>query len=379
MVELLNNPIRSYAWGSPTVLSSLLGRQPTGEPQAELWVGAHPGSPSTLATDGRSLLDYVDSDTARTLGERSLMRFGPRLPFLLKILAVARPLSIQVHPTLKQAADGFAADDAAGIPLDSPRRMYRDTNHKPEMVVALTDFSALLGFRQPAEAADLLRSLGIPEMRSAADVVETDGGLERMTRTWLNMPADAASRLADAVSESAPVGDIAEYYPGDRGVLVALLLNRITLRPGEAAFVGPGVPHAYLHGVAVEPQASSDNTLRAGLTVKHVDVAEVLRLLDYTPSRGVAVRPRQTSPNTATYAVKGVDEFTLTRFDGDASLGAGPRLVLVVEGEFDVTTKGGTVSVPPGRAAFVRADEPDSLIRGTGVAYAVGTALNAAG
>lgn len=385
VVLLLENPVRSYAWGSPTVLPELLGSKPTGQPQAELWVGAHPGAPSIVVDDGRPLGQHIADDPEASLGRGVVSRFGPTLPFLLKVLAVERPLSIQVHPNLAQAQIGFAGENAAGVPLDAPHRRYRDPNHKPEMVVALTDFEALLGFRRPGDAAEVVGTLGLAELDGAAADL-AGGGLESVAREWMTMPSAEASDLAKRVGEAAAQHDgleviarLAGHDPGDRGILLALLLNHVQLRPGEAAFTGPGVPHCYLSGVAVEPQASSDNTLRAGLTPKHVDTEEVLRLLRFEPDGGQLVQPVQ-DEQRATWVIAGVEEFQLSRITGDADIGGpGPSVVLVVDGSFAVTGSRPDRPLSRGAAAFVPASDQGATLRGVGEAFAVTTAVSRAG
>lgn len=386
MAVLLDNPVRSYAWGSPTVIAELLGRAPSGRPEAELWVGAHPGSPSTVAGDGRPLSALIEADPAGTLGDAVVRRFGPRLPFLLKVLAVERPLSIQVHPTIEQAVEGYAAEDAAGLALDDPRRSYHDRNHKPEMAVAVTPFEALVGFDDPAAVAASLEQSEHPDLVGAAAVLRDDDGLERLVRRWLALDAAAATQIVTALTAEASarradprfglVHRLAEAYPHDRGLLLALLLRHHVLEPGEAVFVPAGVPHAYLSGVAVEPQASSDNTLRAGLTPKHVDTAEVLRILRYEPRGEVLVPPVVTDPGIELYPVPGVDELRLARvlLSRAGVIAPGPCLVLVVEGSASVDG----VTLARGRAAFVPASEPDAALTGDGVAFTLTTALDQA-
>lgn len=390
MAVLLENPVRSYAWGSPAVIPELLGLPPSGEPQAELWVGAHTGSPSVVAGDGRTLDRYIADDPSGTLGPSAAERFGERLPFLLKVLAVERPLSVQVHPTIEQAIEGYAAEDDAGVPLDSPQRSYRDRNHKPEMVVALTEFEALLGFADPLESAETLESCHHTDLVGAGTVLREPGGLETLVRRWLTLPDDPAAELVTAlVAEASARQDLgalqlvhrlAQEYRGDRGLLLAVLMRHVTLRPGEAAFVPAGVPHAYLSGVAVEPQASSDNTLRAGLTGKHVDVAEVLRLLRYEPDGAMDIRPGQGKPGEQIYAVPGVDEFLLTRVTtSDGVAVSGPRLILVVEGTATITSCESDVPLPRGRAAFVPASDDTTALNVDGVAFTLGLGADTAG
>jgi mannose-6-phosphate isomerase len=380
---ILSNPVRAYAWGSPTVIPDLLGVPPTGEPQAELWIGAHPDAPSVVDVDGvrLTLAELIEKDPEGMLGSATLRRFGPRLPYLLKILAIDQPLSIQAHPSIEQAEGGFAAEEAAGVPIDAPHRLYRDRMHKPEMIVALTDVMALLGFRQPAEAADLITELDVPDLRDDAASLRK-AGLEPVVRRWLLMPDDEVAARVAAVVEAAGkvttelgrlIVRLGERYPGDRGVLLALLLQYERLSSGEAVFVPAGVPHCYLSGVAIEPQASSDNTLRAGLTPKHVDAAELARVLRYEagPHR---VLPLRVGPRGAAFAPP-VDEFELAELvlkDVPVTLGANePRIVLVTVGSAQVSAGGDTVRLARGRAAFVPAGEGAATILGTGTAYVV--------
>lgn len=391
MVVLLENPVRSYAWGSPTVIPELLGRNSSGEPQAELWVGAHPGSPSTVVDDGRTLDRFIAADPRSSLGESACARFGPALPFLLKVLAVQRPLSIQVHPNLEQAAAGYAAEDAAGIPVDSPQRSYRDRNHKPEMALAVTDFEALLGFAEPAHIAAVLEAFGHPDLDAAAELLRA-AGLATLVRRWLTLDSEETDRLVTEVAKIAAqhsardpfalVSRLAEDYPGDRGVLIALLMRHVRLRPGEAVFVPAGAPHAYLAGVAVEAQASSDNTVRAGLTPKHVDVAEAMRLLRYDGHGTVAVVPTPGARGELVYAEPGVSEFRMSRVEPSSEgveLPAGPRLILVLDGWADVNSGASQYRLQRGQAAFVQAAEPAPRLAGRGVAVTVTTALDTAG
>jgi mannose-6-phosphate isomerase len=257
------------------------------------------------------------------------------------------------------------------------------------MVVALSDFEALIGFAPPGETARILDSIG-GELTTAADRLRADDGLESLVRHWLTLPADDAGALVETVTAAATRHDrpwadlltrLAKAYPGDRGLLVALTLQEVRLRPGEAAFVGAGVPHAYLSGVAVEPQASSDNTLRAGLTTKHVNTAEILRILRYEAGGVVLTRP-QGPPALQAYPVAGVADFRLSRLElssGEITLTEGPTTVLVVEGSATVRAAGAAVVVRPGEAAFVPAVEGTATVTGTGSAFAIAPGTDAAG
>ena len=281
----LATTIRPYDWGSVTALPELFGTEPTGKPQAELWMGAHPGAPSTVGDV--PLGDLIARDPAATLGERTAARFGPELPYLLKVLAIERPLSLQVHPTSEQAAAGYAGENARGIPLDDFARTYKDASHKPEMVCALTPFHGLCGFRAPASAAGLLDRLGVPGLRPWIDTLTSGEPAPAMRTVFAEMLGEAARPLRDLIERAllgsaepdlAAYGDIARAYPGDPGITAALLLNHVELEPGQALYLGAGVPHAYLGGIGVEIMANSDNVLRCGLTPKHVDVPELLRI-----------------------------------------------------------------------------------------------------
>ena len=378
----LNLPVQNYPWGSTTAIPALRGVKPTGEPQAELWAGAHPDAPATLMVDGelRTLADVIADDPIGMLGRPIVYRFGGRLPYLLKILAIAAPLSIQVHPTTEQAIEGYERDDQAGIALDAPARSYRDRSAKPEMVVALSGVSALAGFREPAEAAEHIAELGVDSLAEVVAALRTGGvvALEAVVRHWLRgedlavLAGEVAKAATDADGELAGlVRALAERYPGDRGLLLALVLEPVTLAPGEAMFIGPGVPHAYLSGLAVEPQASSNNTLRAGLTGKHVNTTEVLRLLRYDEAPAVISGAVQ-GGRVFRYD-PGAEEFVLDRVELGESVPSdlvGPRIVLCVEGSASVRA-GGHVALGPGGAAFCPASDGTLILDGEGTAFVI--------
>jgi mannose-6-phosphate isomerase len=281
--------VRPYAWGSRTGIAAIQGRPPSGTPEAELWYGAHPEDPSLVEGDG-TLLELIDADPVSRLGAATVETYGPRLPFLLKLLAADQPLSLQVHPDLAQAQAGFAAEEAAGVPRDAPDRNYVDPNHKPELMVAVSECLALCGFRPVADSAALLDRLAVSALRPVvAALRQPDPGtaLREAVTTLFALPPDQvvadvrkAATALDA-PEYAVVTGLADRYPTDLGVVASLLLNLVRLRPGEAIYMPAGNPHAYLRGVGVEVMASSDNVLRAGLTPKHVDVPELLRILRY--------------------------------------------------------------------------------------------------
>ncbi|MEV0232856.1 mannose-6-phosphate isomerase, class I [Nonomuraea sp. NPDC050786] len=367
----LTTAIRPYDWGSVTALPHLFGTEPTGKPQAELWMGAHPGDPSTVA--GTPLNELIAHDPAATLGEPTAARFGPALPYLLKILAIERPLSLQVHPTTAQAEAGFADENARGVPIDDPARTYKDASHKPEMVCALTPFHGLCGFRDPAATAGLLDRLALPDLRPWTDLLRA-GGLREVFAQMLddaNRPLRAQVEQAllavDGDPDLAVYGDIARACPGDAGVTAALLLHHVNLRPGQALYLGAGVPHAYLGGIGVEIMANSDNVLRCGLTTKHIDVPELMRVVDFTPSEPHRVRPEEDVRGEHHYRPP-APEFALARYDLETphSLAGGvPQIVVCVDGEAHLEE----LTLRPGESAFVPAAVPSVRLSGKGTAY----------
>lgn len=392
-MDRLNNTVRPYAWGSTTAIPELLGTDPTGEPQAELWMGAHPGAPSRVDRGaGPVPLDgVITDDPAGELGSATVARFGPRLPFLLKVLAAAAPLSLQVHPDLAQARAGYREEEERGVPADAPERNYKDANHKPELICALTLFEGLCGFRPAAAAADLLDGLGVDALKPYADALraqpeedalrEVLAGVLRADRDELAPTVEAAGRAAEKLgttgspyaADYAAYGALARTWPGDPGVIAAFLLNVVRLQPGEALFLGAGVPHAYLDGVGVEIMANSDNVLRCGLTPKHVDVPELLKIVSFTPAAPEVLRA---GPDGA-YAVP-VDDFRLYRHDLDEgpltgaapAAGAGPQILLCTDGSAELTNAAGEhLALHRGESAFVPASDGTLHATGSGTLF----------
>jgi mannose-6-phosphate isomerase len=353
----------------------LLGVAPDGSPAAELWFGAHAQAPSPAPAHGATLDALIAAEPDAMLGGATVARFGVQLPFLLKVLAADTALSIQVHPDLAQARDGFAREEDAGIPRDAPNRNYRDPNHKPELLCALTEFDALCGFRPVAETLALLDALALPELDFVADLLRGPDPL-RAAFTALLTVADPAP-LVEAVMQRArqrgeratdgPLHAVrlaAEHFPADVGVVLSLLLNYVRLQPGEAIFLGAGNVHAYLRGTGVEIMANSDNVLRCGLTPKHVDVPELLRVTDFT----ALTEPRW--PSIGGRFDVPVPDFSLTRLSIDEPTGlhdAGPCIALCTSGAITV----GDVAVLPGHAAFVPAGV-GTTVRGAGEVFIAG-------
>ena len=392
-MDLLENPIRAYAWGSHTAIAGLQGRPtPTPQPEAELWLGAHPDSPSAVQVFSRRvpLPEVIAADPTGVLGAAAVARFGPRLPFLMKVLAAAQPLSLQAHPDTAQAVAGYAAEAAAGLAADDPGRNYRDPYHKPELLVAVSGFDALCGFADPADSAQLLAGLDVPALLSTVEALRgPDPAVALRTAVTGLMRLAGADRehLVDAVVGASAVrggpaaglvAELGQRYPGDIGVVVALLLNRVRLAPGEAVWMPAGNLHAYLCGTGVEIMAASDNVLRGGLTPKHVDVPELLRVLRFEVLADPVVRPQPVRPGLVTWAT-GVDEFVLHRAtlggadpaggpDRVELPGDGPRIVFCLTGAVRVDDGAGAVMLRGGQAGFAPAGRT-AVVTGTGVVF----------
>ncbi|WP_405537117.1 mannose-6-phosphate isomerase, class I [Streptomyces sp. NBC_00075] len=370
-MDRLDNTIRPYAWGSTTAIPALLGTEPTGEPQAEMWMGAHPGAPSR--TGRGTLVEVIDADPQGELGTAAVAKFGPRLPFLLKILAAGAPLSLQVHPNLAQAKEGYEDEERRGIPVDAGHRNYKDANHKPELICALTEFDGLCGFRDPSQAADLLAALDVDSLKPYVDLLRAhpeEAALREVLTAVLSADredmartvTEAATACARLGGDYAPYADIAHHYPGDPGVIAAMLLNHVRLQPGEALFLGAGIPHAYLNGLGVEIMANSDNVLRCGLTPKHVDVPELLRIVRFEASDPGVLRPEASPDGEEVYDTP-IDEFRLSRYvlpentpARDLTLPT-PQILLCTAG----SVRTGDIELAPGRSVFVPANDKAEL------------------
>jgi mannose-6-phosphate isomerase len=405
-VQLLRGAIRTYAWGSRTAIAEFTGRPvPAAHPEAELWLGANPGDPSWLeGPDGEiSLLQAVLDDPEGQLGAAARARFGDALPFLVKVLAADEPLSLQAHPSAAQAEEGYRREERLGIPLKSPVRNYKDASHKPELLVALHQFEALAGFRPAAKTIELLTALAVSDLDPSIDLLNDQSdadGLRALFTTWITAPQPDVDTLVTAVldgaitylssgatefaAEAKTVLELGERYPGDAGVLAALLLNRITLGPGEGIYLAAGNLHAYLRGVGLEVMANSDNVLRGGLTPKHVDVPELLRVLNFTPTTESQLRADTHPDGLASFYDTPTAEFAASMLTlGDDQVGHevdapsrhdGPQILVCVEGETAVHGKSAKLTLTRGAAAWVAADdgpirlvahEPTKIFRAT--------------
>jgi mannose-6-phosphate isomerase len=379
----LEGVVRDYAWGSRGFLAELEQRpSPSATPEAERWFGAHPTGPAILhLADGtaRPLDAAVASDPDGMLGAAVVARFGARLPFLLKILAAAQPLSLQVHPSAARAQAGFADEEARGIPLDAPHRRYRDAWPKPELVRALTPFTALCGFRHPDRTVELLTSLGVDELAWLVGDLRRDGeaAIAPAVRRLLTLPgADRAplvgtvAKRAAALAEDAEwraearmVRGLADRYPDDPGVVVALLMRLLKLAPGEALQLPAGNLHAYLEGAGIELMAASDNVLRGGLTAKHVDVDELLQVLDEHPGTVPRVASEPGVPGERVLAVP-TPFFRLSELRPPAGAAVeldrrGPQVLLCTAGRAVVSADGTSLELTRGQAAFAAAAAND--------------------
>ena len=389
----LTGQVRDYAWGSTTAIQHMLGAPVDGRPAAELWFGAHQDAPARVPTHGTTLDALIAADPAGSLGQAACDRFGGQLPFLVKVLAAERPLSIQVHPTRAQAQRGYDREDEAGVARDSPRRSYRDRNHKPELICAVTEFEALCGFRPIRQTLQLLDELALPGLRATRDLLAGPDGLRTAFAHLLTLPdagavVDALGASAGATQAGPFAGPLravrlaAAEFPGDRGVLLTLLLNYVRLEPGEALYLDAGNVHSYLRGVGVEIMANSDNVLRCGLTGKHVDVDELLAVAQFRELNH-PYWSAEISDGVRRFDAP-VDDFALTRVEveGWRELPAetGPRILLCTEGSVDVSVAAGVDpsaagavhTVPSGHAVFVMPGTAAALA-GRGLAFVAST------
>jgi mannose-6-phosphate isomerase len=388
-VHLLRGAVRNYAWGSRTAMAEFAGKSsPTAHPEAELWFGAHPGDPAYLETPTgeTSLLKAITADPDGQLGRAVAARFDSALPFLAKVLAADEPLSLQAHPSSEQAAEGFDREERQGISIGAPNRNYRDRSHKPELIVALGPFEALAGFRSVPRSIALMRALAVSDLDPYINLLagQSDAdGLRAVFTTWITLPRPDLDVLVPAVldgavhyirsgqtefaAEAKTVLELGELYPGDAGVLAAMLLNRIHLDAGDGVYLPAGNLHAYLRGLGFEVMANSDNVLRGGLTPKYVDVPELLRVLDFTPTDGQPIRPRAVGDGLELVYDTPAPEFAVStmRLEGDRLGHAvdapahhdGPQILLCTEGVVQVRATATALTLPRGAAAWVAADD----------------------
>jgi mannose-6-phosphate isomerase len=427
MFVRIGNTPRDYAWGSTTAIAELLGTLPSGGPEAELWLGAHSGSPSVVIDTDKTggatdLAEWVATDPVSAFSMRSAAAVKPRLPFLLKVLAAAGPLSLQAHPSAAQAEAGFARENALGVPIGAPERNYKDSSHKPELIYALSPtFEALCGFRNVEETiatvdaltaaaradhrdelASLKERLELARSVDAAGADSSGAGLRDVV-SWLlggtsdvarlvGTVVDTAASLSDPLRvreipgfqerplapaqlrDCATVGVLAAAFPGDPGIVLALLLNRVTLKRGEVLYLRAGNIHAYLSGLGIELMAASDNVLRGGLTEKHIDVQELLSVLDFDPVPVPRLPADSLAPGVDVFKPD-VADFALTHIELDAGIPQaefsipGPAIALCTAGALDLAGERESQTLVRGEAVYITPDEARLRVRGTGTLF----------
>ncbi|MBJ5866752.1 mannose-6-phosphate isomerase [Salmonella enterica subsp. enterica serovar Derby] len=382
-MQKLINSVQNYAWGSKTALTDLYGiANPNNLPMAELWMGAHPKSSSKIEDASgqvRSLRDVIEANKAALLGDKVAQRFG-ELPFLFKVLCADQPLSIQVHPNKQASEIGFAKENAAGIPLDAAERNYKDPNHKPELVFALTPFLAMNAFREFSEIISLLQPVAGAH-NAIAHFLENPNAdaLSQLFASLLNMQGEEKSH-ALAVLKAAldsqqgepweTIRLISEFYPDDSGLFSPLLLNVVKLNPGEAMFLFAETPHAYLQGVALEVMANSDNVLRAGLTPKYIDIPELVANVKFVAKPAAELLTQPVKNGAELDFPIPVDDFAFSLHDlGSAETSVAQEsaaILFCVEGEATLHKGEQRLVLKPGESAFVAANESPVSVSGTG-------------
>ena len=392
-ISIMKNTVQDYAWGSYTAIPELLGQKASvDKPQAELWMGAHPKAPSMVQCNGEwiSLLKLIETNPEDILGKRASKKFNNSLPFLFKVLAAAKPLSIQAHPSRDQAKEGFERENRLGIPLDAPHRNYRDPNHKPECICALTPFWALNGFRKISEMVSLFRKVnpkGLEEGVEALLKQPDSRGLKEFFRNLVTMGTERQKQIVDDAVKKARVLSKDDFcfqwmiklhqeYPSDIGVLSPLFLNLICMSSGQAMFLPAGELHAYLDGVGIELMANSDNVLRGGLTPKHVDVKELMAVLTFGERSVKVIETEEQSETERVYPTR-AEEFVLSVI----TLGRGlshtsdenrsVEILLCTDGEATINEygKNDAIKIVRGNSVVVPASIPKYNIEGDAVFY----------
>jgi mannose-6-phosphate isomerase len=371
----LENTVQRYAWGSRDAIPELVGAAPDGEPQAELWLGAHPSAPSRAA-GGMALDRLIAEQPGELIGPRVSARFGARLPFLFKVLAAARPLSIQCHPDAKQARAGFAREKL----LAASERNYKDDSHKPELIAAIDRFEALVGFREPADIVRALRRFTPRSLAGEIALLESTSGLAAFFPALMRLSTDRrralvaeAAAARDDSREAAWVARLAADFPDDPGVLAPLFLHRIELAADDALFLGPGILHSYLEGTGLEIMASSDNVLRGGLTDKRIDIEELCAVLRFEPHVPVKIRPETSDGRYHTWPAP-ASEFRLGFVDlsaGHYLLAApGPAIALCLGTRCRLSVDATVgLELARGQSAFIPASLDAIRLEGEGRVY----------
>ena len=374
-MHLLRNGTKHYDWGSVDAIPQFLGDRRDGKPVAEVWIGTHALSPSAVVGDDGSVKPLSD--------------IAGDLPFMVKLLAAERPLSLQVHPSLAQAQAGYAAEEEAGIALDAPHRVYKDPNHKPEMVYALTTFDSLIGFRPSAEILRVMGPLNTPLSNRIAEELRAKTGFATIVRVIEMLLSEDISptevhQIVGACRTLASLGldikrayqtavEISEHYPDDVGVVISLMLNRMTLQPGEAAYLETGVIHAHLKGLCIEVMASSDNVLRAGLTSKHIDTAGLVACLESGMARVARVTPDFLEYDTEVFSPAGggfalaVTQISPAATDGVALVRSEGSVIVCTGGEVTVISETGEkIALSRGESLYLSPEDSGVTVHGLG-------------
>ena len=392
-IGLLKNTIQEYTWGSRAAIPELLGQSvPSEKPQAELWMGAHPKAPSQVLSDGlwRSLPEVIQENPEETLGKKVAARFSNKLPFLFKVLAAEKPLSIQAHPNKEQAEQGFARENELEIPLDAPHRNYRDDNHKPEIICALTPFWALNGFRRIEETLLLLEETRIPDLAEIVSFLRSHSNRDGLKKFFDYLMITDSGKQGKIVEQAVNFAEkrppeepvwmwmikLSEEYPGDIGVLSPLFLNLVRLEPQQAMYLPAGELHGYLEGVGIELMANSDNVLRGGLTPKHIDVQELLSVLNFTDGDLNILNPEILTSGEAIYETE-AEEFVLSvlkirkAVPFSSPLNRSIEIMICTQGEVNVTdlSDGETTLLTKGTSIIVPAAVEQYHIEGEGILY----------
>ncbi|MBN2535249.1 MAG: mannose-6-phosphate isomerase, class I [Spirochaetales bacterium] len=387
-ILVLHNTIQTYNWGSKEYISRLLGRaSPSPGPEAELWMGAHPNAPSLITSDSRriSLLEYINKNPVKVLGKETAMKFNNALPFLFKVLAADRPLSIQAHPDKSRAVSGFQKENARGVPLDARNRIYKDKNHKPEIICALTPFTALNGFMSIDKIIELLESIKSTSLDPFLIHLKqnrNESGLKLFFKSIMTCDVQQKDRIISDILHFAEtqgnddprdkwILSLHREYPGDIGIICMFLLNFIVLQPGEAMFLPDCQFHSYIHGAGIELMANSDNVLRGGLTPKHIDIPELVEIINFAESDIQIIRPGKNRNHEKIY-VTPAEEFLLTGITLErdtlytSAKNRSVEIVLCIEGDSIITgyPDGETLGLKKGISVFIPASLDYYTIRG---------------
>ena len=396
----LKNQFRHYDWGSYDFIPDFLGFENSQNlPWAEMWMGSHPGAPSMVEKDGTliSLGNLIAENTEYCLGKRGAEKYG-QLPFLFKLLAAGKPLSIQAHPPEGKASEGFHRENREGLPLDAPNRNYRDTRHKPEIICALNSFAALCGFRKKEEIYSLIEiisKISDGELKQSMEKLmsalkqEAENPLRTFIKTFITEFSGSHELGQLLIKRQALLErDFPEYkgewkicsylaslYPADGSVIAPLFLNILELKPGEAMYIPTGILHAYIYGFGIELMADSDNVIRGGLTAKHIDREELLKILDFSEYQPEIIKAPDSSPGPfhSSYPAR-YEEFTLSvmKSQGDRVFYSetGPSIVMVSEGNAAVASGNDTLlEMKTGESIFIPAGK-DLFFSGTFNAFA---------